>query len=74
MKLRGLTAKMHIYRLNQEEVANETMHKEGEEISAASHWILPSEEFFGLWENLFYDPGVKENVGQVLFFLFIYNY
>ena len=62
MKLRGLTTVIHIYRLNNEDVALETMHKDGEEIPAAAHWILPSQEFFGLWENLFYETGVKENV------------
>ncbi|KAJ8680318.1 hypothetical protein QAD02_016105 [Eretmocerus hayati] len=61
-KLRSHDIKLHIYRMNQEEAAVETMHKDGEEISAAAHWILPSEEFFGLWENLFYDSGVKENL------------
>ena len=61
-----MSAKIYIYRLNQEEVAIETMEKDGEEISAAAHWILPSEEFYGLWENLFYEIGVKENVSYLL--------
>lgn len=57
-----MTRKIHIYRLNEEEAATESMTKDGEEISAATHWILPSAEFYDLWENLFYESGVKENV------------
>jgi hypothetical protein len=77
VKLRQMTIKIHVYRLNQDDIAFETIHKDGEEISAAAHWILPSEEFFGLWENLFYDLGVKENVNKIPFLLtivpFFYN-
>lgn len=38
------------------------MNKDGEEVTAATHWILPVVDFSGLWENLFYEAGVKENV------------
>ncbi|XP_058803990.1 pachytene checkpoint protein 2 homolog [Phymastichus coffea] len=62
IKLRGLTTKIHVYRLNEEEAAIESMNKDGESISAATHWILPSAEFYDLWENLFYEQGVKENL------------
>jgi hypothetical protein len=33
------------------------MEGDGEDLPAASHWIIPSAEFHGLWENL-----IKENV------------
>ena len=38
------------------------MECDGEELPAASHWMLPSAEFLGLWENLAYDSTIKENV------------
>ena len=38
------------------------MEGDGEELPAASHRILPSAEFHGLWENLIYDSTIKENV------------
>lgn len=65
-----MTPKFHIYRLNQEEAAMETMNKDGEEVTAATHWILPTEDFSGLWENLFYEAGVKESVCIHFFFFF----
>uniref|UniRef100_A0A1B0D966 AAA+ ATPase domain-containing protein n=1 Tax=Phlebotomus papatasi TaxID=29031 RepID=A0A1B0D966_PHLPP len=33
-----------------------------EEVTASNHWILPSSEFVGLWENLIFDDDVKENI------------
>lgn len=47
------------------------MERDGEEISASSHWILPSKEFSDLWENLYYNPDVKENVNTILLLLLI---
>jgi hypothetical protein len=32
------------------------------DLPATSHWILPSAESNGLWENLIYDSTIKENV------------
>jgi hypothetical protein len=37
------------------------MKVDGEELPTASHWIIPSAEFHGLWENLIYDSTMKEN-------------
>lgn len=51
-----------VYRLTDEEAGTETMQSDSEELPVASHWILPCREFEGLWENLCYSPGVKENV------------
>jgi hypothetical protein len=53
------------YRLDLEGRQAEVMHRndgEDDEVSAASHWILPSADFHGLWENLIYDSAIKENV------------
>jgi hypothetical protein len=54
----------HVYRLNTEGEQTEVMDSgDGEaELSAASHWLLPSADFHGLWENLIYDTAIKENV------------
>ena len=38
------------------------MEGDGEDLPAASHWILPSAEFRGLSENLIYESTFKENV------------
>jgi hypothetical protein len=38
------------------------MEGDGEDLPAASQWILPSAEFHGLWENLVYDSTIKESV------------
>jgi hypothetical protein len=38
------------------------MEVDGEEVPAASHWIIPSAESHGVWENLNYDSTIKENV------------
>ncbi|KAK0179007.1 hypothetical protein PV327_007835 [Microctonus hyperodae] len=51
-----------VYRLTDEEAGTETMQCDSEELPVASHWILPCREFEGLWENLCYSPGVKENL------------
>jgi len=40
----------------------EVMEGDGEELPAASNWILPSAEFCGLWENLISDFTIKENL------------
>lgn len=53
----------HVYRLGLEGQQTEAMEGDGEdELPAASHWILPSADFHGLWENLIYDSTIKENV------------
>lgn len=33
-----------------------------EEIAATNHWLMPSQEFHGLWESLIYEEGIKENL------------
>jgi hypothetical protein len=55
----------YVYRLDLEGGQTEVMQcndGEDDEMSAASHWILPSADFHGLWENLIYDSTIKENV------------
>jgi len=52
---------IHVYTLNTEGAASEEIEEE-EDISAANHWILPSSEFEGLWENLIFDHDVKQQL------------
>jgi len=60
--LKTVDLQYHVYRLDLEGQQTEIMKGDGEELPAASHWILPSAEFCGLWENLIYDSTIKENV------------
>jgi len=40
-----------------------------EELSAASHWLLPASEFCGLWESLIFDSEIKNQVLIIITFL-----
>lgn len=62
MKVQGATLRFHIYRLTTESAATETMENDGEILSTSSHWILPSQEFHYLWESLYFDSNIKDNV------------
>lgn len=55
------TINVHVYQLTTESAASEEIDEE-EEISAANHWILPSQEFDGVWENLIFDTDVKQQL------------
>jgi hypothetical protein len=63
--LKTVNSQYHVYRLDVEGQQTEVMDGgdgEDDELPAASHWILPSVDFHGLWENLIYDSTIKENV------------
>ncbi|KAK1118274.1 hypothetical protein K0M31_015316 [Melipona bicolor] len=62
MKIQGATLKFHVYRLTTESAATETMKNDDEDIPASSHWMLPAQEFHHLWENLYFDSNIKENL------------
>lgn len=36
--------------------------KEEDETSASNHWLLPTREYDGLWESLYFEEGLKEKV------------
>ena len=59
--LKTVDMQYHVYRLDLGQ-QTEVMEGDGEYLPAVSHWILPSAEFNGLWENLIYDSIIKENV------------
>jgi len=54
-----------IFKLNQhgpniEEIS--TGEEGAEVVPAASNWVLPSQDFQGLWESLVYDTGIKNDL------------
>ncbi|XP_077982391.1 pachytene checkpoint protein 2 homolog [Glandiceps talaboti] len=59
------TAKLclHVFQLQGEGSAAEEIDDD-DDISAANHWVLPSEDFHGLWENLIFDSNVKGELLQ----------
>ena len=59
--LKTVDLQYHVYRLDLGQ-QTEIVEGDGEELPAASHWILPSAKFHGLWENLTYDSTIKEKV------------
>lgn len=38
-----------------------------EPLPICTHWLLPSADFHGEWENLIYDIKIKENVCSIDF-------
>lgn len=52
---------VHVYQLTQESAASEELDDE-DDLSAANHWILPSKDFDGIWENLVFDTNVKQQL------------
>lgn len=61
-KIHGAVIKYYVYRLTQEDAAIETMKCDSDELPVASHWVLPTQEFHNMWENLYYDCDIKNNV------------
>jgi len=52
-----------VYKLNKLGPEVEEICQEGEEeVPAAQHWILPNQEFQGVWENLVYDTNIKRDL------------
>ncbi|ESO90881.1 hypothetical protein LOTGIDRAFT_122594, partial [Lottia gigantea] len=48
---------LHVYQLHEDGPGQEELDEE--EMSAASHWLLPSSDFDGLWDNLVFDEDIK---------------
>lgn len=61
--LKNTCVSWHVYTLDQRGPSLENEEdSEGGDIHFATHWVLPSAEFFNLWENLLYDDNIKEKV------------
>lgn len=53
----------YIFKLNDEGPSSEDIgESDGENVPAATHWIVPSLDFNNLWETLVYDSDVKNQV------------
>ena len=40
----------------------ETEELEDEDLAAANHWVLPAQDFDGVWESLVFDENIKDKV------------
>uniref|UniRef100_A0A8P0TPN8 Pachytene checkpoint protein 2 homolog n=1 Tax=Canis lupus familiaris TaxID=9615 RepID=A0A8P0TPN8_CANLF len=60
--LGACTIALHVFQLNEGGPSSETLEEETENITAASHWVLPAAEFHGLWDSLVYDVEVKSHL------------
>ncbi|XP_034245789.1 pachytene checkpoint protein 2 homolog [Thrips palmi] len=69
LNVEDLELRIHIFKLDDEGVQLECIDSgdgDGHEVSAAQHWVLPSRDFNGLWENLIYESNIKENLLQYM--------
>ncbi|ELU08640.1 hypothetical protein CAPTEDRAFT_163622 [Capitella teleta] len=61
--LTGSHVQLHVFHLMDEGPAQEELEEE-EDLAAASHWVLPCTQLYGLWESLVFDTGVKAELLQ----------
>nr|XP_058971298.1 pachytene checkpoint protein 2 homolog [Pocillopora verrucosa] len=54
--LKNCKLAIHVFQLHDDGPATEELE---EDIAAANHWLLPSEDFHGVWESLIFDSDVK---------------
>lgn len=54
--LKNCRLAIHVFQLHDDGPATEELE---EEIAAANHWLLPSEDFHGVWESLIFDSDIK---------------
>ncbi|XP_063692353.1 pachytene checkpoint protein 2 homolog [Bolinopsis microptera] len=60
--LQSCPLRYHVYQLYHEEPGSEEIEQSGENITTAVHWLLPSAQFQGLWDNLIFDQDIKGNL------------
>ncbi|GFO34031.1 pachytene checkpoint 2-like protein [Plakobranchus ocellatus] len=54
------TLQVHVFQVHTDGAGSEELDEEN--ISAATHWLLPSAHFHGLWESLVYDEAIKNRL------------
>lgn len=54
--LKNCKLAIHVFQLHDDGPATEELE---EDIAAANHWLLPSDDFHGIWESLIFDSDVK---------------
>ncbi|MBN3322063.1 PCH2 protein, partial [Atractosteus spatula] len=52
---------IHVFTLNYEGPMTENLD-EDDNLVAANQWLLPAEEFHGIWESLIYENGIKSQL------------
>ncbi|XP_046862553.1 pachytene checkpoint protein 2 homolog [Xenia sp. Carnegie-2017] len=57
--LKKVMLKYHVYQLHDGGHAYEELE---DDISAPDNWLLPTEDFQGLWESLLFDSDVKNQL------------
>lgn len=63
LDFKSLKINWFVYTLDSYGTVTQTENdEEGAEISLATHLTLPSQELFTLWESLYYDNNIKENL------------
>ncbi|XP_076630485.1 pachytene checkpoint 2 protein [Colletes latitarsis] len=62
MKVQEAILRFHVYKLTEEDAATEVIENDSENLPVSSHWILPTREFHHLWENLYFDSNIKEDL------------
>jgi len=60
--VRNARLDFHVFTMNEGGPQNEQLEGNEEELAAASHFMLPNEEFDGLWESLLYDSQIKSEL------------
>ena len=60
LDLLSCAVEIHIFQMHTDGAGSEML--EEEEMSAASHWLLPASDFHGLWDSLVYDEPIKTRV------------
>lgn len=60
VEVKNVNLLLHVYQLHSDGPATEEL--EGDDMSAASHWLLPSQEYHGMWESLVFDSDVKKQL------------
>lgn len=54
--LKNCKLAIHVFQLHDDGPATEELE---DDIAAANHWLLPSDDFHGMWESLIFDSDVK---------------
>ncbi|KAJ5078626.1 intein-containing pachytene checkpoint protein precursor [Anaeramoeba ignava] len=62
LKISEVETKIYVYQLNEEPILEENVDSEDADLSACFQWILPSKQFNGLWESLFFEENLKQNL------------
>ena len=60
---------IHVYQLHTDGAGAEEL--DDENMIAASHWLLPSSDFHGMWDSLVYDEPIKMRVKTLVFCTFL---